>query len=284
MRQRTMFPDSRIRVEPVNGGLAVFTPYAPDFVTELKARLSPAERKWDGDKRAWLVAGGCGPRVAALIERHFGTVVDLPDAPAQGSQPSMTILDVRYIGVTKQREDGSESAFGWCDGGWNAVFPRSVLMAWFGAEQRPGEALTLYGILGVSQTASPDELRAAHRRMVKQWHPDRCNEPDAVEQFRAIQEAWEILSDESKRLRYNAGLALEADFRGSAGRNGRVAYMVTNYRSPLRCGLILASGRAILGRFVVDQIHQWADISNNQGQTLVTSWPAGANHFEERWV
>lgn len=282
--QRAMFADPRIRIEPVGGALAVYTPYAPDFVNELKARLSPAERKWDGDRRAWLVAAGCGPRVVKLIERYFGTAVDLPTVQAQGSQPSMTILDVRYIGVTKPREDGSESAFGWCNGGWNAVFSRQTLMDWFGATQRPGEAPTLYGILGVGQTAKPDELKAAWRRLAKQWHTDVCHEPDAAQQFMAIQEAYEILSDQNKRLRYDAGMALEATWKAQEPRGERVAYMATNYRSPLRCGLILVTSTQILGRYVVSQIHQWADITDSQGRTLVTSWPAGAKQFREDWA
>jgi hypothetical protein len=284
MRQRSMFPDPRIRIEPAGDALAVYTPYSPNFVAQLKTRLSPAERKWDNDKRAWLVAPGCGPQVAALIEQWFGTAVDLPTVQPQGSQPSMTILEVRYIGATKLREDGSESAFGWYNGGWNAVFPRSVLMEWFGQDQRPGESPTLYGVLGVSQTASAAELKTAWRRAARQWHPDVCREPDAAEQFQAIQEAWEILSDENRRARYDAGMALEAAWKAQESRNEHVTYMATNYRSPLRCGLILATGRAILGRFVVDRIHQWADIVNSQGKTLVTSWPSGANDFEESWV
>jgi len=282
--QRAMFADSRIRIEPVGGALAVYTPYAPDFVAELKARLSPAERKWDGDRRAWLVAAGCGPRVIKLIERYFGTVVDLPAVQAQGSQPSMTILDVRYIGATKSREDGSESAFGWCNGGWNAVFSRQTLMDWFGATQRPGESPTLYGVLGVSQTASAADLKTAWKRLIRQWHPDVCREPDAANQFRAIQEAWEILGDDNRRARYNAGMALETAWKAQEGRRRQLGYQDTCYRSPLRCGLILAVGSKVLGRYQVGEILQWMDITDDRGRTLVTSWPAGAKEFTESWV
>lgn len=284
MRQAAMFQRTDIRIESVDGALAVHTPYSPDFVAELKARLSPADRKWDGGRKAWLVAAGCGPTIAVLVERHFGTTVNLPVTTAQGSRPSMTILDVRYIGVTRAREDGSESAFGWCNGGWNAVFPRAVLMTWFGATQRPGEAATLYAVLGVSQSASAADIKASWKRLARQWHPDVCREPDAAGQFRAIQEAWEILGDENRRARYNAGLALEATWKAQNGRNERVAHMDTNYRSPLRCGLILATGVQILGRHVVGEIHQWTDITNSQGQTLTTSWPAGAKEFVEQWI
>lgn len=128
------------------------------------------------------------------------------------------------------------------------------------------------------------ELKTAWRRLAKQWHPDHCSEPDAAEQFRSIQEAWEILGNDNKRARYNAGLALEATWKAQDGRNRDVAYMDTLYRSPLRCGLILVTSVQILGRHVVREIHQWADITNSQGETLVTSWPAGAKEFIEQWI
>lgn len=280
-RQRTMFPDTRIRLTAQAGALAVYTPYSPHFVDDLKARVPASDRKWDGDNKAWLVAAAHGVMVQGLLERHFGAVVDLPDDLDTGSQPTMAILDVRYLGATKRREDGSETAFGWWNGGWNVVVPKSALMTWFGQEERPGEAQTLYAVLGVSQSADQAALKTAWRRLVKQWHPDSCREPDAVSQFRAIQEAYEVLGDERKRAKYDAGLKLEA----SLGRRHELRHEpATGYRSPLRCGLILAEGRQVLGRFVVTKILQWTDIVDAQGRTLVTSWQSGADHFTEAWI
>lgn len=64
----------------------------------------------------------------------------------------------------------------------------------------------MYGVLGLPQTATGDEIKAAFRRLAFHWHPDRCNEPDAAAQFRAIKEAYDVLADHQKRARYEAGL------------------------------------------------------------------------------
>jgi molecular chaperone DnaJ len=69
-----------------------------------------------------------------------------------------------------------------------------------------------YEVLGVGRSASEDEVRKAHRRLVLQYHPDRNTEPGASERFKEIQEAYEILSDRQKRATY--------DRFGHVGENG----------------------------------------------------------------
>lgn len=61
----------------------------------------------------------------------------------------------------------------------------------------------LYEILGVSRTASADEIRRAHRKLVRELHPDVNKAPDAAAQFAQVQEAYDILSDTDKRARYD---------------------------------------------------------------------------------
>lgn len=56
-----------------------------------------------------------------------------------------------------------------------------------------------YEVLGVSKSASPDEIRKAYRSLAKKYHPDICKEPDAEEKFKEVQEAYDVLSDEQKR-------------------------------------------------------------------------------------
>ncbi len=61
-----------------------------------------------------------------------------------------------------------------------------------------------YAILGVPATASPEELRAAFRRLARQYHPDVNPDPHAPERFRAVVAAYEVLSDPAQRAAYDA--------------------------------------------------------------------------------
>jgi len=59
-----------------------------------------------------------------------------------------------------------------------------------------------YEILGVSPDATAEGIRAAYRRKVKELHPDRAGE-EAVEAFRELQEAYEVLADARRRQEYD---------------------------------------------------------------------------------
>jgi len=60
-----------------------------------------------------------------------------------------------------------------------------------------------YEILGVGRNANDDEIKAAFRRLARQYHPDVNKEPDAEEKFKEINEAYGVLSDSDKRARYD---------------------------------------------------------------------------------
>jgi len=64
----------------------------------------------------------------------------------------------------------------------------------------------LYNVLGVSPTASGDEIRKAYRSLAMRHHPDRNTHPGAASRFNAIKMAYELLSDPKKRAEYNQGL------------------------------------------------------------------------------
>ncbi|MCA9279732.1 MAG: DnaJ domain-containing protein [Phycisphaeraceae bacterium] len=63
----------------------------------------------------------------------------------------------------------------------------------------------LYAVLGVTRSASKDEIRKAYRTLARKYHPDLNKEPDAEEKFKKIQAAYEVLSDDQARERYDRG-------------------------------------------------------------------------------
>ena len=67
-------------------------------------------------------------------------------------------------------------------------------------------ASDLYGVLGVSKKASQEEIKKAHRKLVRQYHPDRNpDDKQAEDKFKEIQAAYDILGDEEKRKAYDSG-------------------------------------------------------------------------------
>ena len=69
-----------------------------------------------------------------------------------------------------------------------------------------------YDVLGVARGADTKEIKSAFRQLARQYHPDVSSEADAEDKFKEINEAYEILSDDDKRARY--------DRFGHAGVNG----------------------------------------------------------------
>ncbi|MFN7172923.1 MAG: DnaJ C-terminal domain-containing protein [Fimbriimonadaceae bacterium] len=71
----------------------------------------------------------------------------------------------------------------------------------------------LYAVLGVPKTASQSEIKSAFRKLAKKYHPDlNPGDKDAEAKFKQIGSAFDILGDEEKRKRYDAG---EIDSEGN---------------------------------------------------------------------
>jgi curved DNA-binding protein len=60
-----------------------------------------------------------------------------------------------------------------------------------------------YATLGVSKTASGDEIKKAYRKLARKYHPDVSKEKDAKEKFQGVSEAYETLKDAEKRAAYD---------------------------------------------------------------------------------
>ncbi|MFA6026953.1 MAG: DnaJ domain-containing protein, partial [Ignavibacteriaceae bacterium] len=81
-----------------------------------------------------------------------------------------------------------------------------------------------YEILGVAKTATADEVKKAYRKIAMQFHPDRNpDNKEAEEKFKEATEAYEVLSDVTKRQRYDqfghSGMHGGQDFHGFSNVN-----------------------------------------------------------------
>ena len=62
---------------------------------------------------------------------------------------------------------------------------------------------SLYETLGINENASADEIKKAYRKLARKYHPDINKEESAVEKFKEINAAYEVLSDKEKKQQYD---------------------------------------------------------------------------------
>src|SRR5215210_5729057 len=77
-----------------------------------------------------------------------------------------------------------------------------------------------YAVLGISSSASQDEIKKQYRRLAAKHHPDKNpNDPKAAERFKEISEAYTVLGDPGKRKQYDEMRRLGAftNFGGARG-------------------------------------------------------------------
>ena len=86
-------------------------------------------------------------------------------------------------------------------------------------------AKTLYDTLGVSKSASQDEIKKAYRKLARQYHPDKNpGDSAAEERFKEVQSAYDTLSDDEKRKQYDR-------FGATNGRPARVVIAAASQES-----------------------------------------------------
>ncbi len=88
------------------------------------------------------------------------------------------------------------------------------------------EKRDFYEVLGVNRSATEDDIKKAYRGLAKKYHPDVSSEKNTEAKFKEVQEAYDILSDETKRAQYDqfghqaANPNFGSGFGGGAGFDG----------------------------------------------------------------
>lgn len=93
-----------------------------------------------------------------------------------------------------------------------------------------------YKVLGVSKSATADELKKAYRKLAVQYHPDKNKSKEAEEKFKEINQAYEVLGNSQKRQQYDqfGAAAFENGGRGGpfgggfGGQQGPFSYSYTS--------------------------------------------------------
>lgn len=256
-----------VYVTAEGGSFKVNTPYSATFVSDLKNSIPATGRKWDSASKCWYVSEVHADILKTLIDRAYNCDVQMPTIIAAKAQSVEVEFQADYVANSKNEASSVHTG-----GGWNAKIPEKVLRKWFKQADTATPA-TYYGLLGIDQNATDQEVKKAYKRAARTWHPDICREPNAREMFEKVREAYDILGNTLQRNLYNTGLAFEAmaNTRNSL-RGGGYKTSYSSFVPVLRCGVLRVRGHKELGILVVDEILAWEDVTNAAGQIMVSSW------------
>ena len=105
-----------------------------------------------------------------------------------------------------------------------AACPQSVRVSRFhssAARLAASSGRDLYSVLGVSRGASKEEIKRAYFQLAKRFHPDtNKQDKDAADKFAEVSNAYEVLSDDDRRQRYDVMGAAGEEMGGAGGGGG----------------------------------------------------------------
>lgn len=278
-----------ISISVAGADYAVSFAYNKALLDKFKQAIPESERNWHQGRRVWLISPDeLQTAISVLMEFTLPAPENAITLPTKFPQPPEVVEKtflLEYLGATKDRGK-KVSAYGFVNNQWSVEITEEVLRGFFeGGEvnSKPDGLQTLYQVLCVFESVTPEEIGKAYKRLARQWHPDVCKEPDAHERFIKINDAYKVLIDPEQRRRYDAGLYFERQGQDSDLQTILDRYNKYGYRSPLRCGQITAKGSVRLMRFTVSEILKWDDVIRD-GRVMVTSWPKGGDHFVTEWL
>lgn len=257
-----------------NGNVIVTMRYDLMAVSALKMIVPSHSRRYDSHGKVWIIRAHYMEQVVDML-RHcdFYIINNVSDAAmAEAECVTRMVIQVNYLGNVRRRPDGALTASGMNERGeWEYIFPWPVLADWFNIGITPAATANLYDRLSVSPQATTAEIKKAYRQLVRVWHPDVSQHPDAPEAFRALDEAYKTLADDKARKRYEFALKLSSQVEKDT--SGAILWVPP---SGSRCGLFVCDVESGF-RTTIVRIHDIGPIINSAGQVMTSVWSMADN-------